>query len=334
MFRDVLGTAGRQWRAERRLATLVAATRRNPTQKWTHRISKTVLARQNMLRTKEEEGRQKRKSLTSHHNTSKNNTTNRNSIHMNTTTNTNINSRNGGNGSSSSSSSSSSSRHLTPDDVEFLRRQQEEAVAEDDARAGATGRKSTGRQTGGPTSSTSHLGYDRVDQVSGKSIIQQRFDALAYEAVLKYGPPLPAEFVAENDIVSPLMSNASSSKTSNTKDEAFSFYDEVSVKPHELFQMIRQLDPSFSIHTHADGVPFSLLLKNCLYFRVWGGRVHFMRCLHRVSPNGDGVAADLDNSETPGEITVGLAKYKMREAPSFDGLRQGPQPWLYNYRMM
>ncbi|KAH9599226.1 hypothetical protein LSM04_009673 [Trypanosoma melophagium] len=308
MFREVLGAAGRPWRAERRLATLVAATSRSPAQKWTHRSARAALTQQQTMRIRKEEKKLQRRQSATGRQTGRTNITNRNGIN------------------------NTSSRHLSPADVEFLRRQQDEAIAEDDARAGASEQRRNVGHTCSQKSSTSRLGYDKVDQVNGKSIIQQRFDVLAHDAVLKYGPPLPAEFVAENDIISPSLANSSSNETGNMKGESFSFYDEVSVKTHELYQMIRRLDPSFSIHTHADGVPFSLLLKNCLYFRVWGGRVHFMRCLRRVLPNG--VTVDPDNSDMAGEITVVLAKYKMREAPSFDGLRQGPQPWLYNYRMM
>ncbi|EKG04484.1 hypothetical protein TCSYLVIO_004454 [Trypanosoma cruzi] len=296
MFRGILGGAGRQWRSERRLATVMNATSRNPAQKSTYRISRANLAKQSAVRMKEDAKRRQKSAV----------------------------------------AQSVSLGDLSHADAEFLRHQQDEALAEHDARVRAftkdTGSAHHHRHASNPPQ---HLEYDSVDATSGHSIIQQRFDALVHDAVLKYGPPLPAEFVSENDIVSPFGSREDFNASSPFQEEnpdAHYFYDEVQIRPQELFGIIRKLDPSFSVRTHADGVPFSLLIKNCLYFRVWGGKVHFMRCLKRV-PLRTGEAGE-DDEEVRGEVTTTLSKYKMRESPSFDGLRQGPQPWLYNYRMM
>ncbi|EKF32895.1 hypothetical protein MOQ_003243 [Trypanosoma cruzi marinkellei] len=296
MFRGMLGGAGRQWRSERRLATVMNATSRNPAQKSTYRISRTNLAKQSAVRMKEDAKRRQKSAVTQ----------------------------------------SVSRRDLSHADAEFLRRQQDEALAEHDAcLKGFMKDKGSAHHHCHAPNSSQHLEYDSVDATSGHSIIQQRFDALVHDAVLKYGPPLPAEFVSENDILSPFGYRKDVNASSPFQEEnpdAHYFYDEVQIRPQELFGIIRKLDPSFSIRTHADGVPFSLLIKNCLYFRVWGGKVHFMRCLKRV-PLRTGEAGE-DGTEMRGEVTTTLSKYKMRESPSFDGLRQGPQPWLYNYRMM
>ncbi|KEG14737.1 hypothetical protein DQ04_00321060 [Trypanosoma grayi] len=295
MFRGAVGTAGRQWRSERRLAALVTATSRNPTQKWTHHVAKASLARQRELRTREEEARGRKRT-----------------------------------------SSKRKDNRMTAADIEFLRSQQDKALADDDTRTGASMR-SVGAAPPHRPSSSRHVSYDRVDSNTGNSVIQQRFDSLVHDAILKYGPPLPVEFVVENDVFTPSSArekmNMSSSCANEGDPDASYFYDEVHVRSQELFEMLRRVDSSFSVRTHADGVPFSLLIKNCQYFRVWGGRVHFMRCLKRVPLR----ARDEDTeAERMGheKLTVSLGKYKMREPSSFDGLRQGPQPWLHSYRMM
>ncbi|RNF20995.1 uncharacterized protein Tco025E_03635 [Trypanosoma conorhini] len=296
MFRGLLGGAGRQWRSERRLATVMGATRRNPAQKSTYRISRTQLAKQSALRGNEDANRKQKGSM----------------------------------------GRSISCSDLSHADVEFLRGQQDEALAEQDACVRSPTRDAGAAQYRLRSSaSPQQLRYGSVDSASGKSIVQERFDALVHDALLKYGPPLPAEFVSENDIIAPFAaSNDSAAPASSQKEDpgAHYFYDEVQVRPQELFGIIRQLDPSFSVRTHADGVPFSLLIKNCLYLRAWGGKVHFMRCLRRLPlrTGGDGEGEEA----VRGEVTTTLATYKMRESPSFDGVRQGPQPWLYNYRMM
>ncbi|RNE99217.1 hypothetical protein TraAM80_08320 [Trypanosoma rangeli] len=296
MFRGLLGGAGRQWRSERRLATVMKATSRNPAQRSTYRISRTHLAKQSAMRIKGDAKRNQNRAMTP----------------------------------------SVSCSDLSYADVEFLRSQQDEALAEHDARVRASARDAGIAQRHRSFSvSPQYLRYSSVDSTSGNSIIQERFDALVHDAVLKYGPPLPAEFVSENDVVTPFGSrdNSGASASSSNEDPGVCyFYDEVEIRPQELFGIIRRLDPLFSVRTHADGVPFSLLIKNCPYLRVWGGKVHFMRCLRRLSLRTDG---DGEGDEVArGEVTTTLSKYKMREPPSFDGIRQGPQPWMYNYRMM
>lgn len=226
-----------------------------------------------------------------------------------------------------------SASDLSDADVEFLRRQQNEALAEVHARTRSSAHTASNAHSQF-SSPPRNLGYDSIDSRNGNSIIQQRFDALVCDAILRFGPPLPAEFVAENDVVTHVSAGDKLFSSQHAQDgdsRALYFYDEVPVRPQELFQMIRRVDSSFSVRTHADGVPFSLLIKNCLYLRAFGGKVHFMRWLKRVRCcSGDGV----EGVETPGKVVVTLSKYKMRESPSFDGLRQGPQPWLYNYRMI
>ncbi|KAG8339926.1 hypothetical protein ERJ75_001608400 [Trypanosoma vivax] len=179
--------------------------------------------------------------------------------------------------------------------------------------------------------------YDSVDDRSGVSVVQKRFDALAREAVLKFGPPYPPEFVLENDVVVVVPPGCSSFRCSgeiDPREEDNEFFDEVQIRLQELFHMVRKVDPSFSVRTHADSVPFSLLVKNCLYFKAERGRLHFMRCLRRLSPGRRGVEGSDPVHSGPAEVEVTLAKYKMREPPSFDGIRQGPQPWLYHYKMV
>ncbi|ESL07599.1 hypothetical protein TRSC58_04709 [Trypanosoma rangeli SC58] len=294
MFRGLLGGAGRQWCSERRLATVMKATSRNPAQRSTYRICRTHLEKQSAMRIKGDAKCNQNHAMTPPLGCS----------------------------------------DLSYADVEFLRSQQDEALAEHDARVRASARDAGIAQRHRSCSvSPQYLRYNSVDSTSGNSIIQERFDALVHDAVLKYGPPLPAEFVSENDVVTALGSRDNSAASSSKEDPGVChFYDEVELRPQELFSIIRRLDPLFSVRTHADSVPFSLLIKNCPYLKVWGGKVHFMRCLRRLSlrPTGDGEGDEV----TRGEVTMTLSKYKMREPPSFDGLRQGPQPWIYNYRMM
>lgn len=187
--------------------------------------------------------------------------------------------------------------------------------------------------------------YDDQDAATGDSVVQLRFDALAHAAVLRFGPPLPPEFVAENDVVtsstaSPLHTASSSSSSFSgagggapswredlgADGSSFMMYDEVGLKPHELLTAIRRVKPDFSLKVDGDGVPFSLLVQNCSYFRAFGGRVNYMRYLkrERLGPKGSGGS----------RIVVSIAKYKMRESASRDGVRQGPQPWKHSYGMV
>ncbi|AAZ10320.1 uncharacterized protein TEOVI_000770500 [Trypanosoma equiperdum] len=300
MFRGVLATTGRQRRVERRLATVVNSTGRRATKQWTHRVCMNEFLKQQAATTRREEKWKRRHG----------------------------------------SSALGIQSPLTAADVKALHQQQSEALANETAYGRTVPSTSNEWNERSHLSRAQHCGYDTVDAHSGQSIAQQRFDSLARDAVLKYGPPLPVEFVAENDVITiqNTVSRSGVGDSSSLRDserDANHFYDEVQVRPQELFQMIRKLDSSFSVHTHADGVPFSLLIKNCSYFNVRGGRVHFMRCLRRVklsqNTRGD---VNTEGSDEPAEVIVVLSRYKMREAPSFDGVRQGPQPWLYSYKMV
>lgn len=178
--------------------------------------------------------------------------------------------------------------------------------------------------------------YDDVDRDCGDSIIQTKFNELVRVALLKYGPPLPADFVSDNNVVTSssgqytdrfVANSNGSSRLSWQEDigadgKSFMMYDEVGLKSFELLRIIRLYWPSFSVKEDCDGVPFSLLIRNCPYLRAFGGKVQHMRYLRRESINGSS------------HVTVSIAKYKMREAASQDGIRQGPQPWLYSARMM
>nr|CCC89746.1 conserved hypothetical protein [Trypanosoma congolense IL3000] len=295
MFRDVCRSVGRQRRAERRLETIVRSTGGAASRSWTHRVSKEALAKQrNISKAKEERWRERHPPLTS-------NPTPR--------------------------------AQLSAADIELLQRQQHADLAEEAVRARTTSWSSGNDGRSFPSSRTQQENYDSVDSHSGQSLIQQRFDALAREAVFKYGPPLPVEFVEENDIVT-MSSTATSASSQYCERDAAHFYDEVQIRPQELYKMICKVEPTFSVRTHADSVPFSLLLKNCLYFNVRNGKVHFMRSLRRVQRREKADESGGERCARSAEVIVVLLKYKMREAPSFDGVRQGPQPWLYNYRMV
>ncbi|CCW68844.1 unnamed protein product [Phytomonas sp. Hart1] len=201
-------------------------------------------------------------------------------------------------------------------------------------------------------SATSRQNYDDVDQRVGISHIQIRFDKLVHAALLQCGPPLPAEFVADNDVVTASSVSPMSVRrhgdvfTTSTdgSDECLKcsmdfgtnsanhvMYDEVGLKPHELMRIVRLYQPSFSIQEDCDYVPFSMLVKNCPYFRAFGGKIHYMRYLQRRCDNSSASLDDraVENNNNP--LLVSIGKYKMREVPSQDGVRQGPKPWLYPY---
>lgn len=65
--------------------------------------------------------------------------------------------------------------------------------------------------------------------------------------------------------------------------KTFVFYDEVALRTHELFSIIKKQKPDFDLSYDCDNVPFALLIKNCPYFRVFGGNVCYTRYLYRTS---------------------------------------------------
>ncbi|KPI86015.1 hypothetical protein ABL78_4918 [Leptomonas seymouri] len=227
---------------------------------------------------------------------------------------------------------------------------QAEALAEEDAawsahdpmrslRHGETG-------TGAPSASSSPpRHYDAVDAETGGSIVQQNFDDLVYRALLRYGPPLPVEVVQQNNIIS-------ASSTSPTQrrphcrtiqgggadagicaadDPNAVYMDEVGLRMPEFMQILRKEQPHFSVRDDCDGVPLSLMVRNCSYLRAFGGRVNYMRFVRRL-PGGKTVDVERREADAEGSaMVVVLGKYKMREMPSQDGIRCGPQPWRYSY---
>lgn len=185
------------------------------------------------------------------------------------------------------------------------------------------------------------LRYGAVDSHTGNSVVQLRFNELVHTALLRFGPPLPPEFVTANDIVTTSSGADSSAADAFVQDErtgrtqrlswqedlgadgrSFMMYDEVDLRTHELLHIMRRQKPDFSIKVDCDQVPFSLLIRNCPYLRAHSGKVHYMRYLRR------------ERHGTENRIVVSIAKYKLREAASQDGVRQGPQPWKYSYRMV
>lgn len=200
------------------------------------------------------------------------------------------------------------------------RRELEEAIgdiqraqlAEEDARHRSAARKAGDYETeaeGQPGSSdrrprqTVHS-YEHIDPDTGKSTLQLWFDQLVLRSVVERCPV-------------------------NTE----------SLRPSELLQCIRGVMPEFSFKDHCDGVPFSLLIRNCNYLKAHGGFVHIMPIrageqkspedLHNIHP-GMQEAFDRLHEDT----VVGLRKYKLREIPSSDGVRTGPQPWKFSGRML
>ncbi|EPY35814.1 hypothetical protein STCU_00898 [Strigomonas culicis] len=162
--------------------------------------------------------------------------------------------------------------------------------------------------------------YEHQNARTGNSVLQERFDALVKEALLQYGPPLPAELVTDNHITTNAAPLSVASADLGADGRSFEMHDEIALKMTELFAILKKLKPSFTIHDDCDGVPLSLMVKNCSYFRAFGGKVRYMRFFKR----------ERDQKGTP-TISVSIGKYKMREFPSQDGVRQGPQPWLYSY---
>lgn len=238
------------------------------------------------------------------------------------------------------------------------------------------------------------LDYENLDPCTGKSIVQQRFDALSFAALLRYGPAPPAH-VYENFCSLPhskLILACDIDKERKLKvtdlyrkDASIVFQDEVRLKIPELLCCLRKENPAFSLKYDSGGVPFSLLIKNCLYFQAFNGYACYMRIakllhrqvssekdtlgrmkntssfdpnfqrasqdgFHRLSPDNedrDGCffvrkskdfmkpcLTDCSESADISYIVLSLDKYKYKEPTSSDGVRCGPQPWLYSFRQM
>ncbi|CAC9440003.1 hypothetical protein - conserved [Leishmania donovani] len=200
-----------------------------------------------------------------------------------------------------------------------------------------------------PTSS-SH--YDAVNADTGNSAVQERFDALVHRALLRYGPPLPVEVVMNNNVISAASfasgtrraaqhsySDANVASDKGADDSSAVYYDEVALKLHELMTILRKEEPHFSLRDDCDGVPLSLMVKNCCYLRAFGGKVNYMRFVRRLRADelqsgGNNQGGGVQGGHEANAAVVSLGKYMMRELPSQDGLRKGPQPWRYTYRMI
>lgn len=235
------------------------------------------------------------------------------------------------------------------------------------------------------------LDYETLDPCTGKSIVQQRFDALAHSALLRYGPAPPpvvyekfcssarCKLVLACDISKEWALHANGLYNN---EASIIFQDEVRLKIPELLLHLRKEKPTFSIRNDCGNVPFSLLIKNCLYFQAFKGHVWYMRVVKVVksSSSAEREASNAagkhwygkiisDNVEgnflkrgvphVPNEMNLrseknkgsdkwrsmssmassdfsylvfSLDKYKYKEPASQDGLRCGPQPWLYSAR--
>lgn len=194
-----------------------------------------------------------------------------------------------------------------------------------------------------------------MDERSGESLTQRRFDELVLRGVLRYGPPLPialADLPLAAGTVLRLacdVEGLSEGRLQHNQTCCMAkplFYDEGRLTPTALLQCLRCEKPSFHLQHDVGGAPFSLLIRNCPYLQSSHGRVTFMRQLQLLHPVGSsppphhparsGDAEDEDHgaeeASTP-VLVYGLGKYKMWEAASFDGVRCGPQPWLYSSLM-
>ncbi|KAI5687399.1 hypothetical protein MNV84_00378 [Leishmania braziliensis] len=224
------------------------------------------------------------------------------------------------------------------DEAEERRRRQQ---AEDDAHPGPGSAR---------PSSSSHYGSVNAD--TGNSAVQERFDALVHRALLRYGPPLPVEVVMNSNVISSISFASSAHRPTQRSypdtyvaadkgadDSSAAYYDEVALKLHELMAILRKEEPYFSVRDDCGGVPLSLMVKNCCYLRAFGGKVNYMRFVRRLhaaelQSGGKNHGGGTQNAYEANTAVLSLGKYKMRELPSQDGLRQGPQPWRYTYRMI
>ncbi|KAG5511956.1 hypothetical protein JKF63_07781 [Porcisia hertigi] len=194
--------------------------------------------------------------------------------------------------------------------------------------------------------------YDTVNADTGNSAVQERFDALVHRALLRYGPPLPVEAAMNGNVISSASLAASPHQSAQrghsqadvaadrgADDSSAMYFDEVALKMQDLMVILRKEEPCFSLRDHCDGVPLSLMVKNCCYLRAFGGRVHYMRFVRplRAGELQCGVNSQggrMQDAHETNATVLSLGKYKMRELPSKDGLRQGPQPWRYSYQMI
>lgn len=178
------------------------------------------------------------------------------------------------------------------------------------------------------------LHYDAVDPDTGNSVLQHQFDDLVHRALLRYGPPLPVEVMMENKVVTAASMTPAQQRgrphlsSSTTDDPTASYMDEVPLTMQDFTRILRKEKADFSVRVDCDGVPLSLMVRNCRYLRAYGGRVNYMRFVRRL-PTEDGD----EGSERREVLVLSLGMYKMREVPSQDGVRQGPQSWRYSYRM-
>lgn len=210
----------------------------------------------------------------------------------------------------------------------------------------------------GAGSASPPLHYDAVDAETGQSVVQQNFDALVYRALIRYGPPLPVEVVVHNHVISAAslspdqrrahaQERQRNSSLGGADDPNAVYMDEVGLKMHEVMSILRREQPHFSVREDCDGVPLSLLVRNCCYLRAYGGKVNYMRFVRRLpresAEAGGHETAGTRNqkssmSDDPADagntMVLSLGKYKMREMASQDGIRQGPQPWRYSYRTL
>lgn len=131
----------------------------------------------------------------------------------------------------------------------------------------------------------------------------------------------------------------------NRKRCVLVFSDDVRLRPPDLLALLRREEPSYSIKRDGGGVPFSLLIRNCSYFRAHAGFIEYQRVLwqlaRRRAPSRRGPAEAeeaggqphrdsflCDDTDSFFVFTIGT--YRLREVPSQDGIRCGPQPWLYS----
>lgn len=195
-------------------------------------------------------------------------------------------------------------KNMIDDALRQLQVAQAAALAEDDALRERRMRPYHGSPQGNSESSKSSdrpLSYDDRNMTTGKSALQEWFDELVCKAVVQHCLPGVDE-----------------------------------MRPSELLTCIRRVMPEFSFSKHCDGVPFSLLIKNCNFLQCYGGKVHFSAIRAGDSKTEDDEVHVLkeESERSHDAAIIGLRKYKLRESQPVDGVRQGPQPWLYNGRML
>jgi hypothetical protein len=235
---------------------------------------------------------------------------------------------------------------LAQEDAAWRARDPRQRYAHPHPTSSSTGDDGDKYKTAQHPSSSSTIHYDAVDPETGDSVVQQNFNELVFRALLRYGPPLPVDVVMHNKVISvaamsPEQRRAhfnelhcrSSGGSGSTDDPNAVYMDEVGLRMHEFMSILRKEQPDFSVRDDCDGVPLSLMVRNCSFLRAYGGRVNYMRFVRRLPAPG---ASSKANPHGGGACTmvVSLGKYKMQEMPSQDGIRQGPQPWRYSYRTL